>query len=869
MPIALRLALRQWLARPLRPVLCSLAIAAAVALIITVGACFESLRYSLLTSIGQMLGVAEVHVRPAQKGTAARVPGALVDTLRKRPDVELAAGRIEGQAAITKGDEHRWFNVVGIDPLLDDKLRPKQYREGRGLSSKEDELVVDSTVSDLVGLHIGDVAEFSVDGLAKRNVTVVGIIKRPAIELISKPMMYLPATVFARDLGVPLEFNVVDLKLRDVDDFEVYSKQLSKELGPSYAVTAGTTSKARLADESRSIQMGLTLLSVVSGICAALIIGTTLSVGVLERVRQFGQLRCIGASRGQLATFLAADALLLMVVGQAIGVGLGFGLSAILMWWMPQFFLAFKISTSSIMIALANGCVATVFGSLIPMWQVTRVTPMAAVTSAGQRAGGRRIGYAALIGLVLVVVQPMLWWWMPSREAKFVTYTRVGIPMIFLGYTLLGPMLLSVFERFGARTLGLLMGIKPSLLRHTWSRTPWRAGAMIAALMIGVTLFTAVRGRGESILSSWVFPSKFPDLFLYSAAPVSPQRIELLRKDHPQINDVTALAAFPVRMPESVFKVGEVLSRTNTTFIAVDPQSFGNMVEMDFIQGDRATAYSKLAEGNYVFVSKEFYIARQLGVGDKLKFIASDGKTQEFTIAAVVASNGMDMVKSYFDMRAVVQETSVSSVLGNVDDARKYFRLRDVNLLLANVHASTANNKATGELRDKLLSEGFQSASSVEMKSSVKGLIRKVVDTMSIIAVGALCVASLGVANMVIASVHARRFEFGVLRAIGAGRWQLVRLVLAEVTLIGLVAGILGAGAGLHFTYMGTLVDRTLVGFPTHFLRPEMLPRVLIGASFVGIACGLTIILAWLASLIPAIRGAFTAQRILLAGGRG
>ena len=51
-PIALRLATRQWAARPLRPILCSIAIAAAVALILCVGVAMDSLKHTIVSSIG-------------------------------------------------------------------------------------------------------------------------------------------------------------------------------------------------------------------------------------------------------------------------------------------------------------------------------------------------------------------------------------------------------------------------------------------------------------------------------------------------------------------------------------------------------------------------------------------------------------------------------------------------------------------------------------------------------------------------------------------------------------------------------------------------------------------------------------------------
>ena len=93
-PIAIRLAVRQWLARPLRPVLCSLAISAAVALIVCVGAGMDSLQYSLRTAVGQMLGVADVHVRHAQRQSGVQLTEAdLTERYETFCDPRLNAGQ--------------------------------------------------------------------------------------------------------------------------------------------------------------------------------------------------------------------------------------------------------------------------------------------------------------------------------------------------------------------------------------------------------------------------------------------------------------------------------------------------------------------------------------------------------------------------------------------------------------------------------------------------------------------------------------------------------------------------------------------------------------------------------------------------------
>ncbi len=200
MPIAIcKLALRQWLARPLRPILCSLAIAAAVALIVCVGAAFDSIRYSLDAAIGQMLGVAEIHVRPAQRETAARIPEATLQSLRHRPEVEFADGRMQSHASLTKADEHNWYDAVGINPTLDEKLRPKVYIAGHALSGMPGEIVIDAAIADVMHLTAGEQVDFSADGTTTHKMLVVGITKRPSIEIIAKPTLYLDINALAAE----------------------------------------------------------------------------------------------------------------------------------------------------------------------------------------------------------------------------------------------------------------------------------------------------------------------------------------------------------------------------------------------------------------------------------------------------------------------------------------------------------------------------------------------------------------------------------------------------------------------------------------------------------------------------------------------
>ena len=215
-------------------------------------------------------------------------------------------------------------------------------------------------------------------------------------------------------------------------DFDQYAKDLGQKLGPSVEVAPGTNSKANMADVTRTMRLMLSVLSALSAFCASLIIGTTLSVGVQERVRQFGQLRCLGAARGQLAVFLLGDAAVMLAFGLVIGIALGVALSAGLVAWFPLFFQKYALSAPTVLLALACGTFATLVGALIPIWQVTRVPPMAAVTAMARPARRSRVWLAGLAGVLCLAAQQLLWRLPASRDVRVLVWNSSYRPVTIL-----------------------------------------------------------------------------------------------------------------------------------------------------------------------------------------------------------------------------------------------------------------------------------------------------------------------------------------------------------------------------------------------------------------------------------------------------
>ena len=105
-------------------------------------------------------------------------------------------------------------------------------------------------------------------------------------------------------------------------------------------------------------------------------------------------------------------------------------------------------------------------------------------------------------------------------------------------------------------------------------------------------------------------------------------------------------------------------------------------------------------------------------------------------------------------------------------------------------------------------------------------------------------IASLGLLNLLLASVRARRWEFGVLRALGFTRRTLVRLVFAESLLIagtavllsiagGMIAGWCGTGASATMSFFGGMDPILTVPWAGILIGSALLLLFAVGAASV------------------------------------
>ena len=116
----------------------------------------------------------------------------------------------------------------------------------------------------------------------------------------------------------------------------------------------------------------------------AFLIFNTFSITVAQRVREFGMLRTLGASRRQILASVVVEALLIGLVGAVLGILGGLllreGLKALfnaLGIDLPT--TALVIETRTVVVSLLIGIVVTLVSVLIPALRSTRVPPIAAL----------------------------------------------------------------------------------------------------------------------------------------------------------------------------------------------------------------------------------------------------------------------------------------------------------------------------------------------------------------------------------------------------------------------------------------------------------------------------------------------------------
>jgi putative ABC transport system permease protein len=319
--------------RPLRTFLSVLAIGVEVTMILTlVGVSYGTLDASARRARG--IG-ADVFVRPPGTsvigGTSAPLSDKFVTKLGEEPGVVLSTGTMVQSLS-------GFANIQGVDFPAMDKMaslwrkpgdpeppNPKaggfKFIAGTPFQGPDD-VIVDENYARQSHLKPGDHLK-----LLNRDWRVSGIYESGKLASIMAPMDTLQGIT-----GNEHKISAIYLKLADPSKADDFVKSLRMELNNNPDPEAGykiyTVEEFTSQFNVNSIAMLNDFIYVVIGIASIvgfIVVFMAMYTAVLERTREIGILKAVGAGPGYILRILFRETLMLAIIGTVVGIGLTYG----------------------------------------------------------------------------------------------------------------------------------------------------------------------------------------------------------------------------------------------------------------------------------------------------------------------------------------------------------------------------------------------------------------------------------------------------------------------------------------------------------------------------------------------------------------
>lgn len=763
------------------------------------------------------------------------VPDAIALQIADIDGVAAVEPRLESSSTLIIGADNSPVVALGLTerPLganfpESESLNPYRF-VGDGRAPKgEDEVVIDAASAAVAKVGVGD--EVAIAGKVGLHLyTVTGIVEMAHGEMPAGSSLALFETAVARPLfELGPDDNAIAIEIEAGADLDEVRTAIRQRLIPGAEVSTGDEyAEHRQASLAKSFTMIRALLVGFAGL--ALVVGSFTvanSMALLfdHRRRGFAMLRLMGASPSQLVSAATAESLIGGLIAGAFGLVLGLGVGAAiehliqsmgtplpvagsaLTWWIP-------------LVALFVGAAVTVATALSPARHASRTPPVHAVTGADDRPNNRSRLATVVRSVVAVVVIGV--------GAAIAGAVLGGGPIALIagGAGAAVALVLVVLPRLLSGIVGaataLLLGSSVALrrmstLRSRQART--RAASTTAALLLASAIVTSLTALSTSFVQSieeQVSSSITADLVVDSATftkgGLSADLIPLLREQE-GVAAVSGWRAGAAYVDNTLWRAG-----------GLDGASMFRVLDLD-VDGTTPPAFAV----DDVVISETLADSAGLRVDQTIPVTFQNSVTMPMRIRAVFKSQLRVLLGD-----VIVDSTVLAANLPQSTDVLAFVKLAP------DAPASTRADITT-------LSKRYGAANVLDPEDLVSTraeLLRGFGRVIQWMLAFSVILAVIGVANTLQLGVNERRRELGLIRAVGATREQVLRIVMAEATALSVVGTLFGIVIGLVAAWA------TVQGLSDYGLNQFVVPiGTLIGVAFVAVGLGLV------GAIVPALR---------------
>lgn len=775
---------------PLRSLLTLIGVSVGVATLVGIASINRSVMDAFRSTIDTVAGKADLTVASESTG----FPEELLETVRAVPGVLHAAGSLSVVAPVSNSPGESLY-LMGVD-LLDDGF----FRTYEGVDTD-----IGKLADDLEFLNSTDRILVSERFAAEKRLKTGGTIDLQTPDGV-KPFVIHgllketgPLKAFGGSVGVMFFGSLqeafskgrvltrIDVAIDAKVGLEAMKERLKQVVGPTIEVDSPDRRGQAVQTMVRSFQLGLNLGSGVALLVGVFLVYNTVSISVVQRRREIGTLRALGATRRRIRALFALEAGVFGLFGSLLGLPLGIlvGKAAIgtVSNSVSEIYVRVntkdvELGTTELVLGLTLGILGSVFAALRPSWIASSVQPVEALRKdAAIGAGAVEVkSWPTYLGVgLLAIAYPVAQIPPPLENLPLGGYAAIFF--ILMGVTLLSPIVLRTLNVPFQRPGEALFGISGRLAADNFARAPVRTAVPVSALSIGVTMAVTLSsfiGSFEASADRWIEQAIPADLFVTSSARLAGTQNQPMKpgiqEELATIPNIEALN--PVRL-----FAHEVLD-LRIFVISLDPEVHDRHGATLMLEGTIPTAEER--EKGVVVISENLSRRRDLHVGSTFPMKTPTGE-HTYTVGAIIIDYTSDQGSVILDRKIFVKQF----LTDQIDTFHVY--LKDKSKLEDTRSAITAK---LGKQFDLYV------LSNSELRTEAKKLVGGAFSITYAMEIVAVALALLGIINTLLAAVLDRTREIGLLRAVGADRGHILKLFTGEAFFIGLTGSLFGVITG-------------------------------------------------------------------------
>jgi len=631
----------------------------------------------------------------------------------------------------------------------------------------------------------------------------------------------------------------IDVTVGPSEDFARVEKAVRAALPPAYFVERPGVRNEENQRMLRAFRWNLRVLGYISLVVGAFLIYNTISVSVVRRRTEIGILRAVGASRSTVLSLFLAEALLLGVVGSAIGVLLGRLLAAGVVGLIAETVNALYTSSRPTPVELTageawagivTGVVVAFVSALKPAREAMDVAPTEAMSRGAHEhrarlRSGRSLAWSALLaGAAGAASQAAPWRSYPVGGYVAALLAIGAAAMACPAVVLAVNRAARAVTRRRAETLLAGRSLTASL-----ARTSVVVAALATAIAMMASVGIMVASFRETV-ALWLDVQLRADFYVRPAVRSAAGQYPPMAAGVPEV-----LAAVPGVAAVDDFRALEFHYRgERATLAAGNMEVVRRYGRLRFLAGeDRDAILRSLAGRDRAIVSEPFANKHGVRAGDQLAVPIGD-RTVTLRVAGI-----------YYEY-----SSSQGYVIVDRSTLLRYLPSLAVTNAAVYLAPGADAGRVLGEIELRTAGYGVSIARNSELRRTSMAIFDRTFAITWALEAVAILVAMLGAANSLLALVLDRRRELGLLRFLGASAGQVRGVILTEAAFLGLLAAILGLALGMALSLLLIfVVNKQSFGWTIQFHPPG------------GLLAG-AVLLVWVVTVLAGLYPARVAARM-------